>query len=154
MHKYRPFTQRTREGELGSTAQYWAQYIKLVHRLQLYSRGYRTNNLDLFVYELGCMKPAFFAGNHTNYACWMIYYNVNIRNIDTSHPGLRQVYENGVLSTKRANLSFSRCAVDMALRVKAYMQMQHQGLQGFLPLLIQRETNINDCKIILHCSYW
>ena len=115
VHQYRAFTQRTLEGEHGSTAQYWVQYVELVHRFQLYSRGYRTNNLDLFVYALGRMIPAFFAGNRPNYARWMICYHLNLLNIDTSHPGLRQVLENGALAIKRTNRPFSRTGVDMTL---------------------------------------
>ncbi len=61
------------------------------------------------------MSPAFFATNHVNYARYMVKYQLNLLNIDTTHPRLKQILQNGGLAIHRTNNPFARNAVDLTL---------------------------------------
>ena len=103
MVKYTEFMASTLEGQHGSTAQYWMLYIKLVNIFMRFSRACRTNDLELFVYTLSQMLPIFFAANRPNYSRWMVRYYLNLLNVDNTHPGVRQMLEQGALSIKRTS---------------------------------------------------
>jgi hypothetical protein len=45
----------------------------------------------------------------------MVRYYFSLLNVDKTHPGIRQILENGALSIKRTSKPFSRTPVDMAL---------------------------------------
>ena len=45
----------------------------------------------------------------------MVRYYLNLVNIDNTHPGVRQILENGALSIRRTDKAFSRTPVDMPL---------------------------------------
>ncbi len=64
MNKYDKFSQDTRRGIHGATAQYWMMYIDLVELYMLFSRAIRTNDLDLYIYCLAEMVDIMFALNH------------------------------------------------------------------------------------------
>ena len=53
MQMYEEFTEKTRTGAHGATAQYWIMYVDLIDLHQRFSRAVRTNDLDLFIYCLG-----------------------------------------------------------------------------------------------------
>ena len=59
MQMYEEFTEKTRLGQHGKTAQYWIMYTDLVSNYLLFSRSVRTNDLDLFIYSLGEICPLF-----------------------------------------------------------------------------------------------
>ena len=61
------------------------------------------------------MCPHLFAGNHLNYARWMVFYYLTLLNIDANNPEAREMLVNGALSIRRTEKSFSRTAVDMTL---------------------------------------
>ena len=88
-------------------------YIKAVNLFLIFNRACRTNDLELFTYAFGQMRPSFFAGNRPNYARWMVRYHMNLMNVDKTHPGVKQMLEDGALSIRRTNKSFSRAAVDI-----------------------------------------
>ena len=115
MSRYMAYRQETLEGLHGSTARYWMTYSELVHVFHLFNRGYRTNDLDLFIYALDIMCEIFFAVHRPNYSRWMVLYVLRLLNIEHSHPGLRQVLEQGAFSIRRTTKPFSRSAVDITL---------------------------------------
>lgn len=128
--KYRVATLR---GEHGSTAQFWMMYVYLVHIFLRFSRACRTNDVDLFVYTLSQMCPIFISANHTNYARWMVKYYLNLVNMEVTHPGIREVFENGVLSVRITGKSFARTPVDITLQqtVNAYAASRSTGIASF-----------------------
>ena len=115
MEQYEEFSNDTRSGKHGKTAMYWTMYIDLVELYLLFTRACHTNDLSLFIYCLGMMCPIFFAACRPNYARWMVRYHLNLLNMDITHPGVRQMLENGGLSIKRTAKSFARNPVDLTL---------------------------------------
>ena len=120
-------------GAHGSTAQYWMTYIKAVDLYLLFHRSCRTNDLGLFTYALGQMRYMFFAGNKPNYYRWMVRFHMNLMNVDKTHPGLKQILENGALSIRLISNSFSRAAVDITLEqmVNADAASRKTGIAAF-----------------------
>jgi len=67
-----------------------------VHRFSgalLFSRACRTNDLELYIHCLGRMCSIFFATSRPNYSRWMVRYHLNLLNIDTTHPGIRETWK-------------------------------------------------------------
>ena len=133
MHSYNEYTNLTLSGAHGSTAQFWMLYVKLVHLYLMLIRACKIPSLELFTYILGEMRYVFFACNRQNYARWMVRYYLNLVNIDKTHPGMRQVLENGALSIRRTNKPFSRTPVDMTLEqtVNADAASRQTGIAAF-----------------------
>ena len=133
MDEYEHFTNKTRSGCHGATARYWILYIDLVHIFLQFSRACRTSDLELFTYSLEKMCYVFLVTNRHNYAHYMVRYLLNLINIEDSHPGLRQVLENGGLSNRRSAKSFSRNPVDMTLEqtVNADAASRLTGISAF-----------------------
>ena len=72
-------------------------------------------NVDLFIYALDKMVDLFFGVYRPNYARYMCYYVLKLLNIDTTHPGLKEIFEKGLFSIRRTSKSFSRSGVDLTL---------------------------------------
>ncbi|KAK7575726.1 hypothetical protein V9T40_012012 [Parthenolecanium corni] len=113
--EYEEFCTATRNGEHGSTAQFWFSYIDYVFLYLKMSRAVRMNDVDLFTFCLPEMTNLFFVTNHSNYAKWMVRYQENLKNIDSKYPGLKQLLQNGGLSIKRSNIPFAGAPIDQTL---------------------------------------
>ena len=50
--KYEEFTQKTRNGNQGKTAQYWMGYVDMLYLCHEFSRSIRTRDLDFYIYCL------------------------------------------------------------------------------------------------------
>ena len=133
MQMYEEFTEKTRTGEHGTTAQYWIMYMDLVELHQLFSHATRTNDLDLFIYCLGEMCSMFFATNHPNYARYTVRYRLNLMNIESTHPGARETLLAGGLSVRRSSKAFTRTPVDLTLEqtVNADAASRMTGIAAF-----------------------
>jgi hypothetical protein len=79
------------------------------------------------------MIPLFFATHHPNYARWMSRYHLNLMNMEHAHPGIRDVFDAGALSIRRASKSFARSAVDLTL--EQTVNKDAASRQGVLPHL-------------------
>jgi hypothetical protein len=115
MQNYEEYTEATRSGLHGATAEYWVMYIDLVELYLLLSRAVRTNDLDLFIYALGEMCDIFHGTGHPNFARYMVLYLLKLLNIDLTHPGVRQILQAGAMSIRLTGKSFSRNAVDLTV---------------------------------------
>ncbi|KAL2091652.1 hypothetical protein ACEWY4_013915 [Coilia grayii] len=134
MHKYSEFTEVTLSGGHGATSRFWMIYVKLVQLHLMFLRACKTNNLSLFVFILGQMRYLFFACNRPNYARWMVRYFLNLANVDKTHPGLRNILENGALTVNRTGMPFSRAAADLTLEqsLNADAASRHTGITSFM----------------------
>ena len=112
---YEVFTQVTRTGGHGATAQFWRMYIDYIHEYHVLERAIRTNDIDLYTYSLTGLIGLFFATNHVNYSRWLTKFQLDLMNMDDSHPGLRQILEAGVFTVRRTEHPFSRCPVDLTV---------------------------------------
>jgi len=134
MKEYDAYTEQTLEGQHGSTAKYWMMYVDLVRRFLVFNRACRTNDLTLFRYGLGELIPIFFAGNQPNYSRWMVRFQLNLINAESTHPGVTRTLEDGALSVRRTQKPFSRTAVDMTLEqtVNANAASRQTGMASFV----------------------
>lgn len=133
MENYTQYVGKTLAGDHGSTAKYWMGYARQVQVFMLFSRAYRTNDLELFTYALMEMIPLFFATHRPNYARWMVKFMLNLLNIDNTHPGLKEILEGGGLSVRRTSKSFSRTQIDITLEqtVNADAASRQTGISAF-----------------------
>ena len=133
MRNYQDYSNQTLSGMHGSTAQYWMVYIKLVHLYLMMIRACKMASLDLFTYTLREMTNIFFACSRPNYSRWMVRYSLNLANINTTHPGMKEVLEKGALSIRRTNKPFSGTPVDMTLEqtINADAASRQTGIAAF-----------------------
>ena len=108
-------------------------YMELVDLYLLFSRSVRTNDVGLFTYVLERMCPIFFATNRHNYAKWMTRYNLNLLNMDVTHPGVWDILQKGALSVWRTNQNFSRSPIGLSLEqtVNADAASRLSGIAAF-----------------------
>lgn len=115
LQRYQHFCEQTMNGAFGKTAQFAYTYIYMVDMLNLFERSIRTSDIELFIYAVFEMNGLFFVFNHQNYARWLVKYNDNLQNINTTHPGLYEYFVNGGLSIRRTNKNFARSPIDLTL---------------------------------------
>ena len=154
MQRYIEHTEVSLSGGHGSTARFWMLYVKLIHLYMMLIRACKISSLELLTYILGEMRYVFFACSRPNYARWMVKYFFNLANIDTAHPGLRKVLENGALSIRRTDKTFSRTPVDLTLEqtINADAASRLTGISAskeLKPYRIQKDnadlTRLQDC---------
>ena len=100
---YATHIEKTRSGEQGVTAQFWMMYIDYIHHYHSLERAIRTNDIDLYIYSVTPIIDLFFATNHVNYSRWLTKFQLDLLNIDDTHPGLREILEKGVFSVRRTS---------------------------------------------------
>ena len=115
MTKYLRYTERTRAGELGKTANYWIQYVSMIHTYHDFSRSIRTGDLDLYISCLQKVTNYFFALNHPNYARWTVRYHDNLLKLQETHPEIYDEFKAGWFGIKRTSKPFSKCPIDLTL---------------------------------------
>lgn len=115
LERYNLFAEKTLRGKHGRTAQFALKYVGLVELYQLLERAIRTSDVKLYNYAAHEICALCFAFNHQNYARWLTRNHDNFANIEKTHPGLLEDFENGALSIRRTAKSFCRSPVDLTL---------------------------------------
>ena len=112
---YDTYSNETRNGAHGGTARFWLMYIDYINHYKMMDRVIRQNDTILFTEALSPIIELFFVMDLPNYARWMAKYQLNLLNMDETHPGLRDILEAEGFAVRRTNHSFSRCPVDLTL---------------------------------------
>ena len=112
---YAGFTNETRSGKHGLTALFWIMYVDYIRVYHNLERATRTNDIDLHIYSLTSVIGIFFATNHLNYARWLTKFQLDLMNLEDTHPGLRKILEEGAFTVRRTDHAFSRVPVDLTL---------------------------------------
>lgn len=115
LERYNLFAEETLSGKHGRTAQFALKYVGLVELYQLLERAVRTSDVKLYNYAAHEICALCFAFNHQNYARWLTRNHDNFANIEKTHPGLLDDFENGALSIRRTAKNFCRSPVDLTL---------------------------------------
>jgi len=91
------------------------------------------NDVNLFIHMLERMCPVFFATNTSNYAKWMKRYHLNLLNMDNTHPGTREDFQNEALSVRCTDKCFSRTPVNLMLEqtINADVMSRLTGITAF-----------------------
>jgi len=84
---YGRFTEQTRLGAHGATAQFWLMYVTYIQAYHDLERAIRSNDIDLFTYTLMEVIALFFVTNHVNYSRWLSKFQLDLLNIDKRIPG-------------------------------------------------------------------
>ena len=113
--KYDSFCQETINGNHGPTAKFWMIYVQLVGVYHQLERAVRTGDHRLYIFLLPQIANMFFAFNHPNYARWLTKYHDNLLNMEASHPGITELFDNGAISIRRTKKNFSRSPIDITL---------------------------------------
>ena len=114
---YEDYTRKTRSGEHGASAQFWMIYIDYVHQYHLLKRAIRTNDIDLYIHALTAIIDLFFATNHVNYSRWLTKFQLDLLNVEDSHPGLRDLLDQGVFTVRRTDKALP-CRFDVGTNHK------------------------------------
>jgi len=96
-----------------STARFYMQYIQRVNLYHIIDRAIRESNVDLYTWALTQTTDIFFGTNRQNYARWMSKHQLDLMNITTTHPGLKEMLVAGLFSIRRTDNQFSRVPVDL-----------------------------------------
>ena len=139
--RYENFSQKTRNGEHGLTAQYWFMYIELIQHYHVMCRSVRTGDFELYRHCLPKLTAFFFALNHPNYARWLVKYHSNLLQIETTHPELYKDFRNGWFSLARTRKSFAQQPVDIVLEqtINADGASQKTGITAFTNNILARQ---------------
>ena len=91
------------------------------------------NDLEPFIYALAEMCPLFFATSRPSYSRWMVQYVLNLLNVDTTHPGMKEILSKVALFITQTSKSFSRTPVDMAMEetINADAASRMTGIAAF-----------------------
>lgn len=105
-------------------------YVDLIHAYHNLERAIRTNNVADFSHALTPLIEIFFTTNHINYARWLTKYQLDLLNIDQTHPGLRSILEKGAFTVKCTKKAFSHSPVDLTLEqtINADAASQQTGI--------------------------
>lgn len=128
--KYEEFSEETRNGIHGKTAQYWMGYVDMLHLYHEFSRSVRRGDLDLHIYCLQRITALFFTFNHQNYSRWLIVYHDKLLRLKDSHPHIYREFKDGCFSLKRTPKPFSRIPIDLTLEqtINADAACQRSGI--------------------------
>ena len=74
----------------GKTAQFWFEYIEMLHLYHEFIRSIRLGDLELYIYGLPRITNYFFTFNHPNYARWLVRYHDNLLKLSETH---KDVYD-------------------------------------------------------------
>lgn len=131
--QYDEFTQATLSGVHGVTAQFWMMYVGYINIFHRLERAIRTNDLGLFISTLTPIIDLFFATGHINYSRWLTKYQLDLLNVDDTHPGLRAILNSGCFSVRRTDNDFSRIPVDLTLEqtINADAASRMTGITSF-----------------------
>ncbi|KAG1693158.1 Complement component receptor 1-like protein [Nymphon striatum] len=113
--EYSRYTEATLDGKHGSTAKFYMQHVQRVNLYHIIDRAIRESNIDLYTFALTQATDIFFGTNRQNYARWMSKYQLDLMNITTTHPGLKEMLVAGLFSIRRTDNQFSRVPVDLTL---------------------------------------
>ena len=90
-------------------------YIEYLHHFHRLERSIQTNKVDDFTRAMTPIIALFFVTNHVNYSRWLSKFQLDLLNIDNTHPGLREILEQGAFSVRRTDHNFNRLPVDFTL---------------------------------------
>ena len=132
LEQYDEFRCKVRKGLLGKTAQFWLSYCDSVWDLMHFQHAVKTNNFDLYVSSIRRMCGLLFSADHTNYARYLPLYYMQLRNLNSTHPGAEELMRNNGFSASRSNVPGCRNAIDLTIEqtINRYAKSRG-GIIGF-----------------------
>lgn len=112
-HKY--FQSEVRGGKLGKTAQLWLSFLDAARLVFVLLYGTKCNSFPIVHKCMGDMAELFYAFGGQNYARYLTWFDVFLTNIETSHPGAKDLLKKGAFSVARSLIPGNLCAVDKTM---------------------------------------
>ena len=91
--QYTKYKEKTLNGMMGNTVQYWMTYYKIVNPIHLIQRAIKSNGIPLYSYALFQTIPILFTINHHNYARWMSLYALDLFKIKQENQLFTRCYK-------------------------------------------------------------
>jgi len=132
---YVKFEEKVRTGLLGKTASFWFGFIDYARLILMLIYSVKTNNLKLFHKCNGEMANLFFAFDGPNYSRYLVWLEAFLTNIDLSHPGAKELLENGGIAVARSLIPGALSAVDKTME-ETFMKFakSDRGLVGLFSM--------------------
>ena len=112
VQQYEDFKDQVRRGVYGKTPQYWLQYMDLMKYQHMPYTAVQTNDFNLRVESWEKFLPFHFAFNMVKYARYGSYYVHTLKNMETLHPGLKDMFEKTGLYVQAQDCYPVRTALD------------------------------------------
>ena len=127
---YHTFSDKTRSGIHGKTAEFWIKYIDIMHLYHAFSRSRQIGDFELFLSCFPDLTSYFFALNHHNYVRWMVRYFHNLVKLPSTHQEVYTEFKDGLFSVHRTKKSFSGSPIDLTLEqsINADAANQKKGI--------------------------
>ena len=109
--QYEKFKTKTRNGELGKTAQFWLIYLDLM-KVHLAHTAVQENDFNVRVLAWEKMLPFYFYFNEINYACYGTYYLQHLTHIETLNPETKELLMTKGMSVQARTVNPVRTAID------------------------------------------
>lgn len=90
----------------------YVEIIAVHHELE---RAVRNGDYQLYTHLLPEFTSLFFFFNHQNYARWLTRFHDNLLKKEDSHPGITELFDNGIVPIRRTGKPFSRMPIDLTL---------------------------------------
>ena len=113
--QYRKSCIETKTGKHSAMAQFWYMCIEFLHHFHRLERSIRTNKVDNFTRAMTPIIALFFLTNYVNYSRWLSKFQLDLLNIDNTHPGLQEILDQGAFSVRGTDHNSSRLALDLTL---------------------------------------
>ena len=110
--EFESFKDKTREGKLGKTAQFWMIYLDMMRIQHFVHISIQENNFHLRLYSWKSFIPFYFAMDKQNYARYGSFYVETMTNINNLYPGLKSLLEKKGISVLGQNNHNVRTAID------------------------------------------
>ena len=89
--QYEKFKTKTRNGELGKTAQFWLIYLDLMKVQHLAYTAVQENDFNMRVLAREKILPFYFYFNKINYARYGTYYLQHLTHIEMIKSGMKEL---------------------------------------------------------------
>ena len=98
----------------GPTASIWSSFLQMVQILLNFARSVKLGDWNLHLQSTENMLPWMFGYNRPNYARFLTYYLVTMKNLPETHPGVHQQFEAGHFSVRRQPGRFNSFVTERA----------------------------------------
>ena len=104
--RYKKLRSKGLNGDCGKTPQYWLIYTRIINQIQMLHLAIKINDLSLKIKYWNDLLSSCFTTDRVHYARYGKYYTQQLKNMNASHPGALEEFEN-ISSVRRNNTGMS-----------------------------------------------
>ena len=126
LREYEQYRSEVRKGEHGKTAQHWLTYIDHGSIVLSLLQAVKTNGFELYAQSLCLMPGLFFSFGGINYASYLTFFGLQLINIESFHPGAKELLRNGAFSFARSCTPGNHSSVDKTMEKNLHEACEKQ----------------------------